>query len=350
MGRSGQDRRHCGELIMSAARPVIAIIDDYEGFVPALDAYVMLKEALPTADIRVITRQPLDDAAIRQMHDVEYLVLIRERSPITAQFLDHLPSLKALVQTGTAGHAATSHIDQEACAQRGIAILEGGASDGHSAAEITWALILNASRNVHHYMSSMKHGLWQQGNPAGQIGRALHGQTLGILGYGRIGQLLGGYARAFGMDVLVWGRENTRLAAQQNGVRLAEGRDAMFEQSDILALQMRMNAESRHSIKLRDLGLMKPTSLLVNTGRPGLIEPGALAAALKAGRPGRVAVDVHDHEPVLQAGGLTESSRCTATPHIGYVERNSYEILFDAAFRKLIAFLNTAKLDAELHR
>lgn len=327
---------------MHIARPVIAIIDDYEGFVPALDAYSMLKAALPDADIRVITRQPLDDAAIRQMHDVEYLILIRERSSITVQLLDVLPSLKALVQTGTAGQAATSHIDQAACAQRGIAIIEGGASDGHSAAEITWALILNASRNVHHYMTSMKQGLWHQGNTTGQIGRALHGQTLGILGYGRIGQLLAGYARAFGMDVLVWGRENTRMAAGNTGVRLADGRDALFEQSDVLALQMRMNAESRHSVTLRDLGLMKSTSLLVNTSRPGLIEPGALTAALKVGRPGRVAVDVYDNEPVLQVTELTESPRCTATPHIGYVERNSYEILFDAAFRKLIAFLNTA--------
>lgn len=345
MERSGQDRWYRCELIMYIARPVIAIIDDYEGFVPALDAYGMLKEALSNADIRVITRQPLDDVAIRQMRDVEYLVLIRERSPITAQLLDRLPALKALVQTGTAGQAATSHIDQDACAQRGIAILEGGASDGHSAAEITWTLILNASRNVHHYMTSMKEGSWQQGNPTGQIGRCLRGQTLGILGYGRIGQLLGGYAKAFGMDVLVWGRENTRLAAQKTGARLADGRDALFEQSDILALQMRMSAESRHSVTLRDLGLMKPTSLLVNTGRPGLIEPGALVAALKAGRPGRVAVDVHDHEPVLHATELTESPRCTATPHIGYVERNSYEILFDAAFRKLIAFLNKAEAE-----
>ena len=344
MERSGQDRRYRGELIMHSARPVIAIIDDYEGFVPTLDAYCMLNDALPNADIRVITRQPLDDEAVRKMRDVEYLVLIRERSRITAQFLDRLPVLKALVQTGTAGQAATSHIDQEACAQRGIAILEGGASDGHSAAEITWALVLNASRNVHHYMISMKQGSWQQGNPMGQIGRALHGQTLGILGYGRIGQLLGGYAKAFGMDVLVWGRENTRLAAQRTGARLADRRDALFEQSDVLALQMRMNAESRHSVTLRDLALMKPTSLLVNTGRPGLIEPGALVAALKAGRPGRVAVDVFDHEPVLQATELTQSPRCTATPHIGYVERNSYELLFDAAFRKLIAYLNTAEV------
>src|SRR3546814_10823379 len=133
-------------------------------------------------------------------------------------------------------------------------------------------------------MSSLKQGTWHPGNPVGQIGRALKGQTLGILGYGRIGQLLGRYAQSFGMNVLGWGRENTRAAAQATGARLAESRDALFEQSDILALQMRMNAESRHSVTRHDLGLMKPTSLLVNPARPGLIEPGALVAALKAGR------------------------------------------------------------------
>lgn len=326
---------------MKSSHPIIAIVDDYEGFVPSLDAYKMLKTALPDADIRVITQQPLDDAAISSMHDVQYLVLIRERSRISAQLLDRLPSLKALVQTGTAGHVATSHIDQQACAQRGIAIIEGGSSDGSSAAEITWALILDASRNVYQYMSSLKQGTWHQGNPVGQIGRALNGQTLGILGYGRIGQLLGRYAQAFGMNVLVWGRENTRAAAQATGARLAESRDALFEQSDILALQMRMNAESRHSVTRHDLGLMKPTSLLVNTARPGLIEPGALVAALKAGRPGRAAVDVHENEPVLQASELIALPNCIATPHIGYVERSSYESLFGLAFRKLIEFLDS---------
>src|SRR3546814_1134719 len=141
---------------MKSSHPIIAIVDDYEGVVPSLGAYKMLKAALPDADIRVITQQPLDDAAISSMHDVQYLVLIRERSRISAQLLDRLPSLKALVQTGTAGHVATSHIDQQACAQRGIALIEGGSSDGSSAAEITWALILDARRNVYKYMISLK--------------------------------------------------------------------------------------------------------------------------------------------------------------------------------------------------
>jgi len=281
------------------AQPIIAIIDDYEGFVPTLQTYADLRSQLPDAEIRIVSSQPLDDRAIESLRDVQYLVLIRERTCITAALLDRLPALKALVQTATAGVPEASHIDQAACKARGIPILEGGASDGHSAAEIAWALILNTRRYVHDYMSSMAAGRWHHGRSGSGIGGSLRGQTLGILGYGRVGQLLNGYAQAFGMRVLVWGRENSRRSAAQHGVSVAESRDALFEQSDILTLQMRMNADSRHSVTRRDLGLMKSTSLLVNASRPGLLEPGALAAALKAGRPGGAAIDVHDAEPVL---------------------------------------------------
>lgn len=325
------------------AQPIIAIIDDYEGFVPALQAYADLTSQLPDAEIRIVSSQPLDDRAIESLRDVQYLVLIRERTRITAALLDRLPALKALVQTATAGVPETSHIDQAACKARGIPILEGGVSDGHSAAEIAWALILNARRHVHDYMDSMAAGRWHQGRSGSGIGQSLRGQTLGILGYGRVGQLLNGYAQAFGMRVLAWGRENSVRAAISQGVSVAESRDALFEQSDILTLQMRMNAESRHSVTRRDLGLMKPTALLVNTSRPGLFEPGALAAALKAGRPGGAAIDVHDAEPVIGESELTSLPNCIATPHIGYVERQSYEILFQAAFQRLLAFLREAE-------
>lgn len=319
--------------------PIIAIIDDYEAFVPRLAAYAELKRMLPGADIRIVTSQPLEQAAIASLRDVEYLVLIRERSRITAALLDQLPALKALVQTGAVGAPETSHIDHGACAERGIHIVEGGSSDGHSTAEITWALILNARRHVLQYMESMANGLWQQGTSPHDIGHSLHGQVLGILGYGRIGQLLRRYAEAFDMEVMVWGREKSRQTANEHGVRFAETRDALFKHSDILTLHMRMNPDSRHSITLRELSLMKPGSLLVNTSRPGLIEPGALATALKAGRPGAAAIDVHEREPVLHNGEPQSLPNCIATPHIGYVEQHSYEILFGNAFRKLAAFI-----------
>jgi D-3-phosphoglycerate dehydrogenase len=328
---------------MSESRPVIAVIDDYQSFVPSLDAWARLRARLPQADIRVITSQPLDDAAIAQLHDVHYLVLIRERTRVTQGLLDRLPALKALVQTGTAGAPETSHIDQAACARRGIAIIEGLGSDGHSAAEATWALVLAATRQLPGYMGSLQQGRWHQGAAGARLAKSLRGQVFGILGYGRIGQILGRYAQAFDMKLLVWGRENTRAAAQAHGVELASSRDALFQQSDVLALQMRMNAQSRHSVTLRDLGLMKTTALLVNTARPGLIEPGALQAALQAGRPGMAAIDVHENEPVLGTGGLLALPNCMATPHIGYVERNSYETLFSGAFEALANHIEAAQ-------
>ena len=322
---------------MSPSRMVIAIIDDYQKLVPGLEAFQRLKQSLPAAEIRVIDSMPLSNPA--ELADVQYLVLIRERSRITAQLLDQLPALKAIVQTGTAGVPATSHIDLAACAARGIPIIEGGASDGHSAAEITWALILNARRNIPAYMASMVKNQWQRTDPPCPIGQSIRGQTLGILGYGRIGQLLAQYAKAFGMQVLVWGRERSLAAARETGVEMAETRDELFKRSDILTLHMRMNELSRHSVTRRDLALMKPSALLVNTSRAALIEPGALQHALKTGRPGAAALDVHDEEPVLafheRYGGLN----VIATPHIGFVEKNSYEILFGAVFDRFLAFL-----------
>lgn len=322
---------------MIQSRMVIAIIDDYQKFVPGLEAFKRLRQSLPNAEIRVIDQMPLADLAA--LADVQYLVLIRERSRVTAQVLDQLPALKAIVQTGTAGTPETSHIDLAACAARGISIIEGGASDGHSAAEITWSLILNARRNVPAYMTSLAKGRWQKTDPPHAIGRSLHGQTLGIMGYGRIGRLLAQYAQAFGMHVLVWGRERSQTAARETGVELAESRDAIFRHSDILTLHMRMNESSRHSVTRSDLALMKPSALLVNTSRAALIEPGALQHALAHGRPGAAALDVHDDEPVLalheRYGGLD----VTATPHIGFVEKNSYEILFQAVFDRFLSFL-----------
>lgn len=316
-------------------KPVIAIIDDYEDRVRSLEAFARLRESLPQAGIRVLGAQPLDAAAIEQLQDVEYLVLIRERTRITDDLLARLGSLKALVQTGTVGDPRTSHVDVEACARRGIAILEGRSSDGASAAELAWALILGSRRQLCPYVQSLQAGQWQRGNAAPAMARSLRGDTLGILGYGRIGQLVGRYARAFDMKVLVWGMANSRAAAQRDGVAFAASREELFARSDVLTLQLRLNAATRHSVRRADLASMKPTALLVNTARPGLIEPGALEAALRAGRPGAAAIDVHEGEPLLEATALAALPNCLATPHIGYVEAGSYEILFGAAFRAL---------------
>lgn len=320
-------------------RPVIAIIDDYENFIPSLDAFLSLRASLPDSDIRVIGHQPLARAHWEELRDVEYLVLIRERTRVTREFLQAMPALKALVQTGTVGTPETSHIDLAACVERGVDIIEGRVSDGYCAAELTWALILAQARQLPDYVQSMRRGQWQVREPSGRMPRSVRGQTLGILGFGRIGQLVCRYALAFEMRPLVWGAGNSRVAARALGIPFAQSRDALFIESDVLTLQLRLNGDTRHSVTARDLGLMKPTALLVNTARPGLIVPGALAAALSRGRPARAAVDVHEVEPVLQGSVLIEDAVCLATPHIGYVEKGSYEILFGGAFDALVQWL-----------
>ncbi|MGO4330969.1 D-2-hydroxyacid dehydrogenase family protein [Cupriavidus sp. 2TAF22] len=316
-------------------KPIIAIIDDYERFVPGLAAYRELRAALPAADIRLISEQPLGAAGLAQLEDVEYLVLIRERTRITRELLAKLPSLKTIVQTGSTGIGVTAHVDTTACAERGIDVLE-GKTDGHSAAELTWALVLAAHRRLPQYIDSLRTGRWHQGSGAA-IGETLRGKTFGILGYGRIGQLLGGYAKAFGMTVLVWGRQRSLEAARADGVKVAESRACLFANSDVLTIQLRLNEETLHSVKLADLQAMKPSAIFVNTSRAALVEPGALAAALKGGTPGMAAIDVYESEPISADHSLLQLGNVLATPHIGYVERDSYEILFRSAFQKLVA-------------
>ncbi|OJT99454.1 MAG: 3-phosphoglycerate dehydrogenase, partial [Acidovorax sp. 65-7] len=244
-------------------------------------------------------------------------------------------------QTGKIG----SHIDVAACTERGIAVAEGVGSPV-APAELTWALVMASMRRLPQYISNLKHGAWQQSGlktasmPANfGIGNVLRGKTLGIWGYGRIGQLVAGYGRAFGMNVRVWGREASRAQALTDGYQAAATREEFFSQCDVISLHLRLNDETRGIISLEDLSCMKPTSLLVNTSRAELIEPDALIAALNRGRPGLAAVDVFESEPILQGHALLRLENCICTPHIGYVEQDSYELYFGAAFDNVVNFI-----------
>lgn len=269
---------------------VIAILDDYEGFVKNLDAFARLKARLPRADIRIFSdREP--SAIFRQAAHIQYLVLTRERTRVDAEYLENFPSLKAICQTGTIGRGSTAHVDARACEARGVKILE-GKTDGYSAAELTWALVMAAARHVPDYVCSMRDGAWQERSPAGQIGHTLHGKVLGILGYGRIGQIIAGYGSAFGMTVQAWGRESSMEKACADGFAVPQSREEFFRTSDVLSLHLRLNEDTRHSVRLSDLQNMKPSALLVNTSRADLIEPEALLIALKGGCPGSAALDV----------------------------------------------------------
>ncbi|AIV85797.1 3-phosphoglycerate dehydrogenase [Burkholderia pseudomallei] len=315
----------------------IAILDDYQDAVRKLNCFEMLADH----EVKIFnnTVRGLGQLASR-LAEVEALVLIRERTHITSQLLGKLPHLRMISQTGR----VSTHIDLEACTERGIAVLEGTGSPT-APAELTWALIMAAQRRIPQYVANLKQGAWQQSGlktsampPNFGLGQVLRGQTLGIWGYGKVGRLVASYGKAFGMNVLIWGREHSLEAARADGFEAAESREAFFEQADVLSLHLRLHDDTRGVVKLDDLLRMKPTSLLVNTSRAELLEENALVSALAHNRPGMVAIDVYESEPILQGYSLLRMENVICTPHIGYVERESYELYFSAAFRNILAF------------
>ena len=316
----------------------IVILDDYQDAVRKLACASKL-EPYP-AKVYTNTVKGLGQLSVR-LRDADVIVLIRERTHLTRALIEKLPRLKMISQTGRVG----SHVDVAACSERGIAVAEGVGSPV-APAELTWALIMAAARRLPQYIGNLKHGAWQQSGlksaampPNFGIGHVLRGRKLGIWGYGKIGQLVAGYGRAFGMEVLVWGSDASRARALSDGHSVAASRDALFEQADVLSLHLRLADQTRGIVRLADLGRMKPTALLVNTSRAELIEPDALVSALNRGRPGMAAVDVFESEPILQGHALLRLENCICTPHIGYVEQDSYELYFGAAFDNVINYL-----------
>ncbi|MBC5764634.1 D-2-hydroxyacid dehydrogenase family protein [Ramlibacter albus] len=316
----------------------IVILDDYQDAVRKLQCAAKL-EAYP-AKVYTNTVKGIGQLSVR-LRDADVIVLIRERTHVTRQLVEKLPRLKLISQTGRVG----SHIDIEACTERGIAVAEGVGSPV-APAELTWALIMTAMRRLPQYISNLKHGAWQQSGmksasmpPNFGLGVVMRGKTLGIWGYGKIGQLVAGYGKAFGMRVLVWGSQASRDKAAQHGHEAAPSREALFSESDVLSLHLRLNEETFGIVTLDDLGRMKPTALLVNTSRAELVEPDALIAGLNRGRPGMAAVDVFESEPILQGHALLRLENCICTPHIGYVEQESYELYFGAAFENVVNFI-----------
>lgn len=316
----------------------IVILDDYQDSVRKLKC----ADKLDGYAAKVFTNnvKGVGQLSVR-LRDAEVLVLIRERTHITRQLLDKLPKLKLIAQTGRVGH----HIDLEACTAHGVAVAEGVGSP-IAPAELTWALIMAAMRRIPQYVSNLKHGAWQQSGlksaamPANfGLGMVLHHKTLGVWSYGKIGQRVAAYGKAFGMHVVVWGSEHARTRAQADGYAVAESKEDLLARSDILTLHLRLSETTQGCLRGADLALMKPTSLLVNTSRAELIEPDALVAGLNRGRPGMAAVDVFESEPILQGHALLRLENCICTPHIGFVEQDSYEQYFSAAFDNVVNYV-----------
>ena len=271
------------------------------------------------------------DALAARLADTEALVLIRERTAIRAALIERLPKLRLISQ-----RSVYPHIDIDACSARGIVVSsdQHAGTPSYAAAELTFGLVLAAMRQIPQQMAALRAGRWQIG-----IGHTLRGKTLGIYGYGRIGRVVAGYGQAFGMPVLVWARDASRQRAAADGLAVAASKAEFFETCDVLSLHMRLVDATRAIVNAGDLARMKPGALLVNTSRAGLIERGALAAALRAGRPGMAAVDVYDEEPLTDRDDpLLTLDNVICTPHIGYVTRDEYEVQFSDIFDQVVAY------------
>lgn len=306
----------------------ITVLDDYQNVVRTLDAY----KKLAGHNVTIWNDHTKDvDVLAERLKDTEALVLIRERTPIRAPLIARLPKLRLISQ-----RSVYPHIDVAACTEHGVLLC----SDMHpgrpsyATAELTWGLIIAAMRRIPQEMAALKAGRWQS-----SVGMGLRGRTLGIYGYGRIGSTVAGYGKAFGMKVLVWGRDASLARARADGYSAARNRDAFFEECDVISLHLRYTDATRGIVTAADLARMKPAALIVNTSRAGLIEPGALVEALKRGRPGMAAVDVYEEEPVLNGNHpLLALENVVCTPHIGYVERDGYEAQFTSSFDQVLAY------------
>jgi D-3-phosphoglycerate dehydrogenase / 2-oxoglutarate reductase len=306
----------------------IAILDDYFDTVRTLACFRKLR----AHDITVWNDHVQDTEALAaRLQDVEGLVLIRERTKISADLLERLPKLKLISQ-----RSVYPHIDIAACTRRGVIVSSSLHSDtpSYATAELAWALVLAAARQIPQQMASLKAGKWQTG-----VGRTLRGKTLGIFGFGRIGAAVAGFGKAFAMHVVAWGSEGSLKRARADGYAAAPGKAEFFESCDFISLHVRLVPATRGIVTGEDLARMKPDAILVNTSRAGLIEPGALVAALRAGRPGYAAVDVFEEEPVRDPDHpLLQLPQVVATPHIGYVTREEYEIQFTDIFDQILAY------------
>jgi D-3-phosphoglycerate dehydrogenase len=305
----------------------IAVVDDYQDAFRTLRCYAKLKDH----DVLVYNDTEKDPVQLAErLKDADAVLLTQQRSRFPRALAERLTKLKLISQTG----GAISHIDLDACTERGILVSAGGAGRPHTTAELTWGLILSALRNIPYEVQRLKEGHWQS-----TIGTEVQGKTLGIYALGKIGGRVANVGRAFGARVICWGREGSKARAKEADYEVPASREAFFSEADILSLHIPLNKETRGIVTRTDLALMKPKALIVNASRAGLIAEGALVEALKAGRPGFAAVDVFEDEPVL--GGdhpLLKMKNVVCTPHLGYVERESYEKYYDTAVDQIVAY------------
>ncbi len=305
----------------------IVALDDYQNAVRTLDVYAKLKDHQVTV---FQDTAESDDRLVEMLKDADAVILLQQRTALPRGVLERLPKLKMISQTGR----NTAHIDLAVCKEKGIVVSAGGAGGVNATAELAWALILASARHIPAEVAALKAGRWQT-----TVGTGLAGKVLGVYAYGRIGSIVAQVGKAFGMKVVCWGRDGSTAKAREAGFDIAASREAFFTDADVVSLHIPLNQETKGIVTAADLARMKPSAILVNTSRAGIIEAGALAAAVANGRPGRAAVDVYETEPVLNGDHpLLKLDSVVCTPHLGYVEKGTYETLYGAAIEQILAF------------
>jgi D-3-phosphoglycerate dehydrogenase len=305
----------------------IVVLDDHAD---ALRRVVGL-DALAGHDVTIHADAAADEEAlVARLSGAEVALLIQQRCALPRRVIARLPALRLVSQTGR----NVSHIDLAACREHGVLVSARGAGPSPATAELTWGLILAAWRDIPRQSARLRQGLWLDG-----IGRNLEGRTLGVWGLGDTGARVARIGAGFGMRVLAFGREASRAKARAAGHDVARDAEELFAAPDILSLHMALNDGTRGIVTPALLALMKPDSLLVNTARAGLVAPGALHAALRAGRPGHAALDVFEREPVPREGDpLLALANVTATPHLGYSVEEMYRPLLTQAVEQILAY------------
>ena len=306
----------------------IAILDDWFDTLPTLPSY----RKLDGHDVTV-WRDHTDDVDVLadRLAEAEALVLIRERTAIRAPLVARLPKLRLISQ-----RSVYPHIDVDACTAHGVVVSSNmhAGTPSYAAAELTFGLVLAAMRQLPAQVQALREGRWQAG-----VGRTLRGKTLGIFGYGRIGEAVAGYGAAFGMETLVWSSPASLGRAREHSLAVAASKEDFFARCDVLSLHLRLVPATRGIVGADDLARMKADALFVNTSRAGLVQPGALVEALRAGRPGMAAVDVFEQEPLRDVDHpLLRMDNVVCTPHIGYVTREEFDLQFSDVYDQINAY------------
>lgn len=311
----------------------IAILDDYQDVVKDLDCFSLLKEF----DVTILNETITDTTLLSEkLNDINILVLIRERTVITKELLEKLPNLKLISQTGR----LSSNIDLKSCEEFGIKVVDGIGSP-IAPSELCWALIMNSSRHLYDYVANFQNNIWQSSSYKG-LGKSLHGQTLGIWGYGKIGQRIISYAKAFGMNIVVWGSEESRKKALEDGFKVSSSKQEFFSTCDIISIHLKLSEKSKYCVTKQDLKLMKDGSIFVNISRAQLVEENALYEVYSANKNKFVALDVFEEEPCLPENTpLLTLPNIFATPHLGYVEKSNYDVYFKAAFENVVEYIKS---------